>query len=666
MPNLSDQSAQNVAATGENEDAGYAVGGMRLKVGTIVGATDGWWSGVHHFYPSDPEKLSLRGEMVVAVSVRVEAGGAETVAVGREVLGRINEEYYGDTVGSVWERLGMAVEKVCKEGEAGPLAEEEGVPEGDNSEIEVGEINITAGVLWKGNWYVVGNGQGGAVWLCRGGEVGVIFRGGEETWGGSGAAHDGDLMLCGTKRFFDQVGEGVVRAALSMGMVEEAVGMLAPVVGGKQQGEGAAAAVVGFEAVPDYKALPQREEMAGPVVAKTVVEKGVALRGQLNKLGEALGNFRAKFRGRGIYVKSYRPAGLGRRGTFILGVLLLVVLLGSVIVGVRVKHDQEVATGPIGQTEERIAKAKELIDVSPDRASGVLAEARVLAETIGDKNKRAELLGEIDNLSDKASGIWRVSPQPFLDLGLIRDGLAVARSVYADDTWWGLDTGSGRLVKLDAKTKQATVVAGRDKVGEAQLITVVSGKVYVFGKDGIVEIDPKQDKVRTVVTHDRDWGNVVDMASFGGNIYLLDKGAGLIWRYPAIEGGYGAKQRWLETGVKPDLSGATVMAIDGSIWIGIGDGRLLKFTQGSQDSFSLPGLDKPIGEIAGIYTTSDLPNLYLLDKASGRVVVISKKGEYMGQYVSSVLGGASGIAVADSEGKLILVTAGEKVLEIRL
>src|SRR3989344_1630437 len=88
-------------------------GTYKLKVETVVGAGGGWWSQVHHFYPTDEVKLATKGEMVAVVSFKMsEAGDMEAMVIGREILGRLNEQYYGSAGGEGRAQLFAAGERV--------------------------------------------------------------------------------------------------------------------------------------------------------------------------------------------------------------------------------------------------------------------------------------------------------------------------------------------------------------------------------------------------------------------------------------------------------------------------------------------------------------------------------------------------------------------------
>ncbi|PJA49210.1 hypothetical protein CO169_02625, partial [Candidatus Shapirobacteria bacterium CG_4_9_14_3_um_filter_39_13] len=156
---------------------------------------------------------------------------------------------------------------------------------------------------------------------------------------------------------------------------------------------------------------------------------------------------------------------------------------------------------------------------------------------------------------------------------------------------------------------------------------------------------------------DETWGEIVDIEGFTGSLYLLDS-QGEIWKYPAIEGGFGEKQKWLQQ--KADFSSAVSLAIDGSLWVLTQDGQILKFLQGQKDSFALSGLNKPFFEPRALFTDFDSQNLYVLDKGNARIVVLSKNGEYQAEYHWSELNQAQDLVVIEAE-KKIFCLLGNKI-----
>jgi len=72
-------------------------------------------------------------------------------------------------------------------------------------------------------------------------------------------------------------------------------------------------------------------------------------------------------------------------------------------------------------------------------------------------------------------------------------------------------------------------------------------------------------------------------------------------------------------------------------------------------------LNKPIA----IYTDENLDNLYILDNGNGRIVEISKSGEFKKEYKGEGIGEANSLVVSRDARSIFLLTD-SKVLEIKL
>jgi len=93
--------------------------------------------------------------------------------------------------------------------------------------------------------------------------------------------------------------------------------------------------------------------------------------------------------------------------------------------------------------------------------------------------------------------------------------------------------------------------------------------------------------------------------------------------------------------------------------------KILKYSQGSPQSFRLTGIIPEIGNLDGLYADPDNQYLYLLDRAGQRVVVTDKKGAYKAQYKDTQIGEAVGLVAYEASKKIILLT-GEKLLSLTM
>ncbi|HNP89391.1 MAG TPA: hypothetical protein PKI75_02045, partial [Candidatus Woesebacteria bacterium] len=89
---------------------------IKLEIAKIVGTPgSSSWAQIHTFTPEEKEKLNLRGELLAVIGLRSVEAGMETVALGREILSRLHEEYFGNLEGGALPRLKSSLEKIHEE-----------------------------------------------------------------------------------------------------------------------------------------------------------------------------------------------------------------------------------------------------------------------------------------------------------------------------------------------------------------------------------------------------------------------------------------------------------------------------------------------------------------------------------------------------------------------
>ncbi len=183
--------------------------------------------------------------------------------------------------------------------------------------------------------------------------------------------------------------------------------------------------------------------------------------------------------------------------------------------------------------------------------------------------------------------------------------------------------------------------------------------VYMMTDKAITMISKSAGTKKELIKNDDYWESPKAIVSYQGNIYVLDQTKGIL----KFVGGT-TKSNYF-TSDAPDLSSATGMAIDGSVWVVTTDGNLMKFTRGKKDSFGLSGFDKSLKNPSKIYTTIDLDYVYILDAGNNRIVKIDKKGAFQKAIVSPTIGKAKDFAVVESDQKAYILS-NDKVYELAL
>jgi hypothetical protein len=142
---------------------------------------------------------------------------------------------------------------------------------------------------------------------------------------------------------------------------------------------------------------------------------------------------------------------------------------------------------------------------------------------------------------------------------------------------------------------------------------------------------------------------------------LLDAGNDDIYKYLVAEGGYSDKSSYFAKDASVNLSEAVDMTIDSAVYIALKSG-VSKYVSGADDKFQTEYPEvTPI--LSGIYTNSDLENVYVWDKKSAAVYELKKDGEYGRQVTAGVIGRANGFFVYDNKS---FVLDGKKLYMISL
>lgn len=212
-------------------------------------------------------------------------------------------------------------------------------------------------------------------------------------------------------------------------------------------------------------------------------------------------------------------------------------------------------------------------------------------------------------------------------------------------------------VSLSDNPLLATVAAHKDATHKSEDET----NFYLGTDKEITAIDKKTRKEKTLITNINIWKALGGIGAYVGNMYVLDKNANQIYKF--VGANTTSKTNYLLS--ETDLSKATDMAIDGSIYILFSDGSIKKYTRGKADSFSLNGLTSPLLRPTRILTSVDLNNLYILDPGNNRIVVLSKDGTFQNAYTADVLKNARDIAVSEKD-KTLFILSKDKLYKLEL
>lgn len=316
-----------------------------------------------------------------------------------------------------------------------------------------------------------------------------------------------------------------------------------------------------------------------------------------------------------IYLKPRFPQ--SKKGRVVVVVFLVGLLGASVWVTRKInekrRREQE-AWQLINLSREHLQKAQEFSALDPLRAQQQL---QVAWDTLG------RVLGANDKVSQEAQGLKEKIN-------------TVSRNLYRTQT---------------REAKKVTDASLLNQLNKQSLI--VNHSRGVANRRGEV-----------LLNADTDWQVPVAVEEYLGNLYILDPGKNQIHKYLSFPGGYRPRHDYFRE--KVDLSGAVDLSIDGSIYVLYRQGRVLKFTLGKQEEFSLDEFHPSWQEVKIVGTSPEAKDLYLV--SDDGVMVFGKDGEYRYQLKVTHLGSIEDLVVSasDTETKLWFYTQQGEWYEVGL
>lgn len=326
--------------------------------------------------------------------------------------------------------------------------------------------------------------------------------------------------------------------------------------------------------------------------------------------------------------------------------LLVVVILIFVILLLNTgnmfgKKQQEVSKKGVESVKQKIEEELKTIDVSGDmeRSLGIISQARQNLDELKktDKKIKATEIKQLEDLiTDYESKVVRREDKQtseFYDLALEEKDSKADKMSLSDGKVALLNReGKIYILSLDNKSVEKKVYG---EIANASSVAIFDKGIFFYKQGaGIYKINDKEKPVR-IIEDDPEWGGIIDLNVYNGNIYLLDSGKDEVYKYLVAEKGYSEKNSYMKPGSTLQLKKANSLAIDASLYIGF-DTFIAKYIAGVKDSFTIRYPENDIS-LVKIYTNKDLDNIYGLDKSKGTLYIFGKDGQYIKQIRSSDL-----------------------------
>lgn len=347
-------------------------------------------------------------------------------------------------------------------------------------------------------------------------------------------------------------------------------------------------------------------------------------------------------------------------------IFIVSIVLGIIRQQTRARNNEVAIV--LSQAQRALEEGNALLDLNPVKGRERLQIAHdllsPLAQTISPKSTEgrqvSELFAQVSEQLKLSKNSVSQEPVLFYDAGLLKQGSMIGSVGIYEKVAALLDTASPTVYQLDIISKGGQIVAGGVAYTGGKLTAIHGETIYVLTREGINAVRMSDKKTTPQVVGKTDeWVIISAIASYGGNLYLLDTGASRIWKYVATDSGFSKLSEYLNPDTFVDFSQGTSMAIDGTIWVGTSDGKILRFVGGKQETFAPQGVEPALGSSLVLFTSDEVKNLYVLDALNKRVVVLDKDGIYLGQYVWQEDLAPTQLVVSETNKKILLLAGGK-------
>ena len=515
--------------------------------------------------------------------------------------------------------------------------------------------------------YLVIRGQG-AVYVKRGAELASLMH---EDGAISGEVKDGDTFLLASQGFSTVLSREELTGLFDHLTPADVAEKLTLLLHEKTGGEGSVALVYGISEFAENSLEKEPAEEDELVAEEEPAEEQIGTDGRV----KSSHGFVAGVRRRIKKIPSFHALISDirvhpRKLTVVLAVVLVCLFVISVLLGVvkqtTAKKNEQVISA-LSDSEHAMEEGVALLELNPVKGRERLTEAKALLEpfvqTVSPRTVEGIHVSTLyRQITDNLTHAMQIVEAPltlYYDVSLLKKG-AVASSMTRDGDMLAItDQVTNTVYQMDIGSKNAQIAGGGEALKNLLVAGIHGDTVYVLAEAGISALRLGDNKVTQVIKKDDVWGVIPSLVAFGGNVYLLDTKKSRIWKYVATEKGFSETREYLNPDTLPDFSQANSMAIDGSVWMGTTNRKILRFTQGKENAFTYKGVEPPFGTNLIVYTSDDTKNLYVLDGQNSRVVVLDKDGMYLAQYHFTSAQTPSGLVVFEEKKKMLLLAGGK-------
>lgn len=267
------------------------------------------------------------------------------------------------------------------------------------------------------------------------------------------------------------------------------------------------------------------------------------------------------------------------------------------------------------------------------------------------KNECKNLKTQLDTLLTKIRKLVVAKPQLIADWSEMLGTNTVQKIMNINNKIVGFGKSTADIIVYDPLTKDSKKVKpGVSADGFTGGAAPKENDYLVLLDDkNLVQFKPQDGAWKKI---DIDFLNpdakIVSIVVYNRRLYSLDAQNKQIYKHDAIKTGFARGQAWLKD-AGMDLTKGIDMAIDGDIFVLSSDGKIFKFSNGQIQPFAIQNLDPELNAGNKIYTYTDLNNIYILDTANKRIIILDKNGQLKSQITAEEFAQPTGMVVEEAK-----------------
>ncbi|RJO59477.1 hypothetical protein C4546_01865 [Candidatus Parcubacteria bacterium] len=349
-----------------------------------------------------------------------------------------------------------------------------------------------------------------------------------------------------------------------------------------------------------------------------------------------------------------------------LGVIGVAAVLAIVLIIAGVQRQrsaaQQVITEKISNIEKNLETARSvLLYGDEDRVKTLLTDAKKEIETLpnkskSDKAKRESLLTDVESVLAKTRHEIKPEIKTLISLPAEIKPLGLA---LLGNNLYTLNSQNNLLVSVSLQTsekKDLATLPGNPDILE--ITTFGSGNLTAITSNlEIIEQRPSTQKgTRYGLVLPNPNANLVGLVNYNTALYFIDVANNLILKATRAGPGYTATN-WLKQNA--NLDSAADIAVDGALYVLTKQGEIQKYNQGQRAQLALSTVEPPLTSAVKFAADTNLQNFYVLDTAGKRIVVFTKAGKFVNQYVGDALANVSALVVNERTKKIYLLNSSD-------